>query len=538
MGRYALPAIAAALLVAFLGLGSFTLFDVDEAVFAQASKEMVASGNYITPTYDGQNRYDKPILIYWLMAASYKAFGINEFAARFPSAAAAVLLALSIFFFTGLTAGDPDWGQFAAREKKALGAAVSFILTVFFLVYSHAAVTDMTLALFITLSLFSFYLAAAKGRRGFIYGFYFFSALAFLTKGLIGIVFPFGIAFLYRILFLPRGAKQGMQSKRSGKIWSAPGFLLFLVVSLPWYVAEYMATGNEFIQNFFIKQHFTRYMHVISGHTGPVYYYVPVLALGLFPWIAYLPQGVAGAFREKGSPGLLAVVWLSFIFVFFSFARTKLPDYVLPAVPAAALLIGSGMSRACYSRYGMSRTGRLSNWFIALASLLMGAAFFLSKGYLLKAGIHADWPYWIAGIMLLMAAFSIYAAVSGRSRNLALALLMACFLSVVIFRAVPAASGYLQGTLYRYSLYARENLPPGGLLIGYKINNPSVVFYSGRRMIGADDERQLREALSGKNEALIITKQGDAKEVEALEGPALRLKRIESGGNYSLFEKE
>nr|MDA8086653.1 hypothetical protein [Nitrospiraceae bacterium] len=75
MGRYALPAIAAALLVAFLGLGSFTLFDVDEAVFAQASKEMVASGNYITPTYDGQNRYDKPILIYWLMAASYKAFG-------------------------------------------------------------------------------------------------------------------------------------------------------------------------------------------------------------------------------------------------------------------------------------------------------------------------------------------------------------------------------------------------------------------------------------------------------------------------------
>ncbi|MDA8171677.1 MAG: glycosyltransferase family 39 protein [Nitrospiraceae bacterium] len=539
MGRYALPVIAVALFIAFLRLGSFTLFDVDEAVFAQASKEMLASGNLVTPTYNGQDRFDKPILIYWLMAASYKAFGVNAFAARFPSAAAAVLLALSIFFFTGLAARDASpWGEAESWQKKAFNAAVCLVLTVFFLVYSHAAVTDMTLTLFITLSLFCFYLAAAKGRGGFIYGFYFFSALAFLTKGLIGVVFPFGIAFLYRLLFLRRVPKTaGRESV--GRVWSASGFLLFLAVGLPWYVAEYLATGDEFIRNFFIKQHFVRYMHVISGHTGPFYYYVPVLALGLFPWIAYLPQGVAGAFRQKGSsPGLLAVIWLSFVLVFFSFARTKLPDYVLPAVPAAALLMGSGMSRACYTRYGMSGTGRLSNWFIAFAALLMGAGLFLAKGYLLRAGIRADWPYWIAGIMLLMAAFSAYAALSGKSQNLVLALLMICLLSVAVLKAVPAASEYLQGSLYRYSLYARENLRPDGVLIGYKINNPSVVFYSGRRVVGAEDERELRAALSGGSEAMIITKTGDAKEVDALIGPSLKLKLLESGGNYSLFEKK
>ena len=540
MGKYALPVIAIALFVAFLKLGSFTLFDVDEAVFAQASKEMVTSGNWITPTYDGQDRFDKPILIYWLMAGSYEAFGVNALAARVPSAAAAFLLALSVFFFMGAAAGERElWGRFASREKKAFYAASCLVLSVFFLVYSHAAVTDMTLTLFITLSLFSFYLAAAKGRRGFIYGFYFFSALAFLTKGLIGVVFPFGIALLYRVLAHGRAKER---QRGQGKIWSAPGVLLFLVAGLPWYVAEYMATGDAFIRNFFIKHHLMRYMHVISGHTGPVYYYLPVLALGLFPWIAYLPQGVADAFREKDSPGLFALIWLSFVLVFFSFAKTKLPDYILPAVPAAAVLIGSGMGRACDVRSAgkvvMSRTGRMSNAVIALMALLAGAAFYLSKGYLLRAGIRADWPYWLSGIMLLIALFSLYAAFRGKSRNLALGFFMLCFLSVAIFKAVPAASQYLQGELYEYSIYAGKNLRPGGALIAYKINNPSVVFYSGRHVDAVDDEKGLLAALGGRGQAMIITKKADAKEVEAAAGPSLKLKLLEPGGNYSLFEKE
>src|SRR4030065_820946 len=184
--RFLVPIIAITIFVSFFRLGSVTLFDVDEAVFAEAAKEMVESGNWITPTYNGENRYDKPILFYWLMAASYKVFGINEFAARFPSAIASLLLVLSVFFFIR---------QFRV-EKDAFFAAISLVLSIYFLAYSRAAVTDMTMTLFITISIFSFFLSVNK-KRYYIYGFYLFSALACLTKGLIGIVFPFCIAAIY-----------------------------------------------------------------------------------------------------------------------------------------------------------------------------------------------------------------------------------------------------------------------------------------------------------------------------------------------------
>ncbi len=527
MGKYALPVIAVALLVSFLGLASFTLFDVDEAVFAQASKEMLQSGNYVTPTYDGAKRFDKPIMIYWLMAGSYKVFGINEFAARFPSAAAACLLALAVFFFEGLSREKSRFpGQFVSPGKRAFYAALALVLSLFFLAYSHAAVTDMTLTLFITLSLLFFYLYDSRGGKGYIYGFYLFSALAFLTKGLIGILFPVGIAFVY--LLLTAGFFHALR-----KLWSLPGILLFLAVSAPWYVACYKANGNEFIRNFFIKQHFDRYLHVISGHTGPVYYYIPVLALGLFPWIAFLPQGVKNALREKkGSPGLLALIWLSFVVVFFSFAKTKLPDYVLPGVPAAALLISSGMSAASV------RSGRLSNWFIALVSLALAAGFFVARGYLLKTGIKADWAYWLSGIMLLMSLVAMYSGAKGKNRNGLLAVLMIGFLSVTVLKAVPAASRYLQGGLYDFSIYAKKNLRPGGVLIGYRINNPSVVFYSGHMVDGIEGARELAAAVSASRQAIIITRAGDSGDVLALNGLSGKVRLVRTIGDYRLFEKD
>lgn len=236
-----------ALFLALFRLSSVTLFDVDEAVFAEATKEMLQSGNWITPTYNDEPRYDKPILFYWLMAISYKIFGINEFSARFPSALAGFILCLSIFIFLNTL----------NRKREALYAVLCFTFSLYYLVYTHAAVTDMTLTLFISLSLFSFYLAIYKAQK-YIYGFYIFSALAFLTKGLIGIVFPFSIAGIYMI-FMER-------LKGIRRIFNFKAFIVFLLISLPWYVAQIAVNGKEFIQQFFIKHHFMRYTEVISGH--------------------------------------------------------------------------------------------------------------------------------------------------------------------------------------------------------------------------------------------------------------------------------
>ena len=247
---------------------------------------MVEGGNWITPTYNGENRYDKPILLYWLMAGSYKIFGVNEFGARFPSAVASCLLICSLFFFVNHFQDD----------KTALYAAMASFLSLSFFVYSHAAVTDMILTLFITLSLFSFYCSVAGNEKYpgkdtiYSYGFYLFSALAFLTKGLIGIVFPFGVALIYMIV-----TERWCGVK---KVFRLKGLILFLLVSAPWYLAQLSINGRDFFEQFIVKHHFKRYTGVISGHKGPFYYYIPVLLIGLFPWIAYLPAGIRNTVKE------------------------------------------------------------------------------------------------------------------------------------------------------------------------------------------------------------------------------------------------
>jgi 4-amino-4-deoxy-L-arabinose transferase-like glycosyltransferase len=532
MARYLFLVIFISAFLSFFRLGSVTLFDVDEAVFAEATKEMVQSGDWITPTYNGENRYDKPILFYWLMGASYEIFGINEFAARLVSAVSGVLLSLCVFLFVR---------QFC-DERRALYASLSLCLSIFFLVYSHAAVTDMVLTLFITLSLFSFYLCLKKDRR-FIYGFYFFSALAFLTKGLIGIIFPFGIGIIYLLM------TEGLKAFR--KLFVPCAIALFLIVSLPWYITEIMINGGEFIQNFFIKHHLMRYTGVISGHKGPVFYYLPVLIAGLFPWIGFLPAGIRNIFRGPGDlkkfrdygsvtddPGLFACIWLGFIFVFFSFSTTKLPNYILPAIPAASILISSGVA----GRGSSIKKGRLSEIFsgrkvaniiIAVLSAAMGIAFLVSRKYLLSIGISdTGWVTTFGLLMFAMACMSLFALFTKREPYGFMAVCMIIFLFLISVKVVPVASDYLQGSLYRYSLYARDKVENGGEIIAYKMNNPSIVFYTGQKIIDARTRVKLLPYIKDGGKFVAITK---ARDAEVLEG--LGFKLLEKDGRYALLER-
>jgi 4-amino-4-deoxy-L-arabinose transferase-like glycosyltransferase len=528
MNKYLLPLIAIAIFTSFFKLGSVKLFDVDEAVFAEATKEMVESGNWITPTYNGENRYDKPILFYWLMVPSYKLFGINEFAARFPSAITALLLAISTFFFV----------RHFYTDREAFYAAISLVTSVYFLVYSHAAVTDMALTFFIALSIFSFYLSMTEKGNLYLYGFYAFSAFAFLTKGLIGIIFPFGISVFYlSITEGPSGIK---------KIFSLKGVILFLVISAPWYIAQFAINGEDFFNQFFIKHHLERYTGVISGHRGPVYYFIPSLIIGLFPWIVFLPTGIRNALIKRRSsepagyglndPGfsrssnsllLLALIWFAFIVIFFSLSKTKLPNYVLPAIPAASLLISSGMS-------GQNRQIQYADVFIGIFSALIGTAFLISREYFLKAGIHdTNWTFAAAAIMLAMAILSFYGSLKRKNIYTGLICLMIAFLFVLSAKALPIANQYLQGTLYKYSLYAKEKLHPGEKIITYKINNPSIVFYSGHKIIKADNKDKLSSIIKNTGEIIAIT---NVKNNKVLIDSGFTL--LDKDERYALFERK
>ena len=531
--KYLLLTAALALFVSFFRLGSITLFDVDEAVFAEATKEMVQSGDWINPTYNGENRYDKPILIYWLMAVSYKIFGINEFAARFPSALSGVLLCLSIFLFV----------RYLYDNKRALYASVSFVLSLYYLAYSHAAVTDMVLTLFISLSLFSFYLSLKMHRR-YIYGFYIFSALAFLTKGLIGIVFPFGIAFIY--LLITDGLK-GM--KKAIDIW---GMLLFSVVSFPWYIAQYLINGQEFIQQFIIKHHFMRYAGVISGHRGPIYIYIPYIIAGLFPWIAFLPSGIGEIFtkikslkdlgnleKDGDSHGLFFLIWLAVIFVFFSFSTTKLPNYILPAIPAASILISNGMYMR--RRFSMKRKflsilnmrERYANIFIVIVSALAGAAFLLSGKYLSENGISdINWTFVAGFLMFVLSGVGLYGMRKNNNNYGFISIVMVCFLALLLVKALPVANKYLQGTLYKYSLYAKNRLHDDERIIAYRMNNPSIVFYSDHEILNIRGKDKLSFSVGNKKPWLAITK---TKDINVLEESGFHL--LEKDHKYALLER-
>jgi len=511
MNRYLLPIIAVALFLSLFRLGAPHLFDVDEAVFSEATREMVLDHNWITPTYNGENRYDKPILFYWLMAASYSCFGINEFGARFPSAVSSVLLVSAIFLFTN---------RFKGRGPAAL-AALSAALSVYFLVYSRAAVTDMALALFISLSLFSFYLSTVRtDRRVFIYAFYLFSALAFLTKGLIGILFPFGIAIAYSAL------TSGFKGVR--RVFHLGGILLFSAVSAPWYLTQVFINGREFIDQFFIKHHFRRYTGVISGHKGPFYYYIPVMIIGLFHWISFLPAGIRNTFKEKDRLDLFAFVWFAFVFLFFSLSTTKLPNYILPALPALCLLIGSGLSvrDERWRRYSLLAMGVLS--------ALLGGALLVATYYLPKLAVpDSGWLYIAAAAAMVIAVFCVYASAAKKSFFVPVAVLTAVFLVVLVSGALPLASTYLQGTLHKYSVFARDRLGPSGRLVTYGINNPSVAFYSRHRMTALRTPAEIGTMAEKGGTLIVITKAEDAA---SFAGQGLTL--IDKDNRYAILEKK
>ncbi len=503
--------IAIAVFLSLFRLGTPKLFDVDEAVFSEATREMVISHDWITPTYNGENRYDKPIFFYWLMAASYRVFGINEFGARFPSAFAAIMMICFIFLsvrrFRGL--------------EEAQYAALAGALSVYYIVYSRAAVTDMTLTLTISLSLFSYYLATAEhtGNRKYLYGFYLFSALAFLTKGLVGILFPFGIAIVYE------GITGGLPSIK--RVFSLKGIILFTAVAAPWYLAEVSVNGREFIEQFFIKHHFRRFTDVISGHRGPIYYYLVVIIIGLFPWISFLPAGIRGSLKEKDPFHLFALVWLVFVFLFFSLSTTKLPNYILPALPPALVLMAAGMSERNnnWRRYSFAAMGILS-LAVAVALIIVG------QKYLPKIGVaDARWPMIAASAVFLSGAFCIYCAFSKRNLYYFLAVFMSVFFSALLVGALPLASDYLQGTLYKYSLYAKERLRRDEKIIVFGINNPSIAFYSERRLIGANSKEELISLAGKYAHAVAISK---AKDTGLLLDSGYNL--ISSDSQYALFE--
>ncbi len=315
--------VPALLLGFYWMLGSVPLYDLDEGAFTEATREMLAGGNYITPSMDGEPRFDKPVLIYWLQAASVKLLGLSELALRLPSALAATgwLLALWLFVRRRL---DPSTATVAALVM-ALTLEVSII--------AKAATADAVLNLFLALSFFDSYRWYLRPKRGTLLRVYLWVGLGFLTKGPVAILFPVLVSFLF---FL---------STRSLKEWlravSFPwGWALLLAIVLPWHIAVYLDSGPGFFEDFILRHNLGRFGAAMHGHRGFFGYYLVILPLIILPFTGWFLR-LLPAFERTWADPLDRFLWLWFaaIFIFFSFSGTKLPHYVLYGVTPLFVLM-------------------------------------------------------------------------------------------------------------------------------------------------------------------------------------------------------
>ncbi|MEB0010657.1 glycosyltransferase family 39 protein [Glaciimonas sp. Gout2] len=318
-------------------LGARTLVPSDEGRYAEMAREMVATGDWITLRLNGIKYFEKPPLQTWMNALTFQVFGLGEWQARLWTGLCG-LLGVVLVAYTGRKVFSERIGFFAAL---VLGS--SFLWAGL----GHINTLDMGLAAMMTLSLSGLLLAqrtdaTAAQQRNWMLVCWAGMALSVLSKGLIGILIPGAVLVLYTVF------------SRDWAIWKRlhllKGLILFFVIATPWFVLITLK-NPEFPQFFFIHEQFQRFTSKIHHRYGPPYYFVPILLLGIIPWLGVLFQSLWNGAHERNAasgfqPKKMLLIWTLFIFVFFSISDSKLPSYILPIFPSLALLIACHLDRA------------------------------------------------------------------------------------------------------------------------------------------------------------------------------------------------
>ena len=371
---------AIAIVVAYFAGLTMPLVGPDEPRYAQVAREMFERGDWITPTLGGFNWFEKPALLYWLEIASYHVFGVTEFAARFGSALFGLGTVISLWILgrhVETTSDELRSNNFANWLGLIAASTVSIIA------FAHGASFDIILTFPIAAAMVGFYIYDSTQRTLPLVAFYFFVGLALLAKGLVGIVFPFAIAGFYYLLSKKLPDKKLIFSL----IW---GTLVTIVVSALWYLPMYLRHGYEFVDQFFIQHHFQRFTSNKYQHPQPFYFFFWVLPLMTIPWLPFFVAALwsyaKGLIRSDDSDAtserslrIFALAWIAVPLVFFSFSGSKLPGYILPAVPAAIIFTAEFIYRFVQKsdrrRYAVQAAAAGTFVIVALAAFVFAPKF-------------------------------------------------------------------------------------------------------------------------------------------------------------------
>jgi 4-amino-4-deoxy-L-arabinose transferase-like glycosyltransferase len=360
----------------FYGLGAFGLLGADEPRYAQVAREMLERSDWVTPTLQGKPWLEKPVLYYWEAMLSFRSAGVSDWAARVPSAVDAAMLIVAVYFFLRRfrPGSELDGALIAASCAGVVG-------------FARAAATDMPLAACFSIALLGWYAWRESGSRIYLAAFYVFLALATLAKG------PVAPALSGVIILLFIALKRDWRAIL-GTLW-IPGILLYFLVMLPWYVAVQLR-NPEFFRVFILEHNLARFSHDAYHHRQPFWFYLPVFLLAMMPWAVVFLAAVVERVRLIWSEGkeaysgaedswsLFLLIWAFVPVLFFSASQSKLPGYILPAVPAGALLVADYLSNRRAGPRDENRANEHGSF-----SLLFAAAHGILCGLLLFGALSA-----------------------------------------------------------------------------------------------------------------------------------------------------
>lgn len=492
-------AVAAALvgaLVLFWNLGGYALWDPDEARHAEVAREMFTATewrSWIVPSLNFHAYHDKPILFYWIVSAAYALGGVNELAARTVPAGAALITILAIYF----------WAARLWNPRAGLAAAVVLATSGEFVALGRYTNLDMLLTLWLTLGLLAVYRWTQRAEAGAtLTRAAVCAALGMLTKGLVAPVLIAGIGLSYLAV------TRRLALLRKGRLLRSA--VVFLLVAGPWHLAA-AVSAPDYLPEFFFRHHYQRFFESQRYlHPGPIYYYLPMLLLCLFPWSVLLPATLRGTLgrERRGSTELFCALWALGIVVFFSLARGKLGTYILPALPPLALL-----------------TGRYVDDLMRRRSLPAVERRLIGGGIMVAAAVFV-----LAAPVLMALSARIYDGAWITTSLLAVVMIPVGFVLILFLRRgwhhvtpIPLGVGIAGGFLVFYTWAApsisavRSEAPlaaaiaDGGAqasaapIVAYSVRTPSLLFYARRPVREIDRPKTLERILTEHPLVFVVT---------------------------------
>ena len=501
-------------------LGAGSLWDQDEAKYAEIAQEIVQTGDPITLRSNGQPWYVHPPFYMWLVAGTGRLLGFNEFSVRIWSALGS-LLALYATVLLGGALFEPRVGLLAGA---ALGVTLQYLFQ------SRLAVFDTVLLAWMLLAFFAFYSAYRRGRRADYLRFFFFAGLGTLTKGPIGLVLPGLVAAAFITL-------RRAWSRWREVPWAAGG-AVYAAVGLSWYGLQTALHGQAFVSSVFGTYTLGRFFGVVENQANPWWLYFPVVFLGAFPWTSFWPAAAGFHWARRAADGsLIVMLWCVITFVFYSLAGTKLPNYILPIYPFAAIGVAAPWLAAVERR----QTGRALSISLVLLVLLVAALFIGVAGYLggtypaqYRAGAHAlALP---AGGLLAGVGIVLLFAARGQvmAAFVALCLTVAVLWLGIVQGLLPLVEA--QKPMKPLALAIRSQLAPGDRIIGYRMNvHASLPFYTAHEVEWVDTPEALQAAVCAPGRVFLVGFDGDLGPLRAGLPPGMH--ELLSHGDATVFIK-